>query len=153
MTPESWKKVSDIDLLFAKLDELKQQHEQTKEQTLKKIGVFEHITETANNGTEKFVANLAANFLSERATRISEDLNLFEITLSLIREQAKEIDDLKRLVASSASYEKLAEDIKKRLKEGLEKDYGEVFEFLEDFKQRLAKQDAETQERIHEYNR
>jgi len=144
--------MSDIDRLLAKLNEVKRENEKTKEQILKKIGIFEHIEKTANTDLEKFAANLASNFLTEHATRVNEDLNLLELILNFAQQQAKEIDDLKRLVVSSASYEKLAEDIKKNLKEGLEKEYGEAFRFLEDLKQRLAKQDQETQQKIHGYS-
>jgi hypothetical protein len=51
------------------------------------------------------------------------------------------------------SYEKLAEDVKKSLKEGLKEEYGQAFEFLEDLKQRIAKQEQETQQRIRDYSK
>lgn len=143
----------DIDVLSSKLNEMKQQHEITKEQTLKKIGVFEQVEKTSSDSKDKFVANLAINFLMERATRIGEDLLVLEIALSLIEQQAQEIDALRQLVASSTSYEKLAEDVKKRLKDGLKQDYGEAFDFLEDLKQRLAEQDTDVQEKVNGYNR
>ena len=153
MTSESGNEMSEIDRLFTALDELKREHEKMKEQTLKNIGTLEFVGKTVKTDFEKFVVNLATSFVSERETRISEDLTLFGIVLSLIRQQAREINELKCLVASSASYEKLAEDVKKSLKEGLKEEYGQAFEFLEDLKQRIAKQEQETQQRIRDYSK
>ena len=143
----------EIDVLLSKLAELKQEQEKKKEQTLKLIGTFEYVEKTARTDVERCLAKLAGGFVSEQDTRTNEDLNLLEIILGLARQQAREIDELKHLVASSASHEKLAEDVKKSLKEGLKEEYGKAFEFLEDLKQRIAKQEKEAQEGILDYSR
>jgi uncharacterized protein YicC (UPF0701 family) len=94
------------------LEKVKRDLDEDSKELLKLQGQMEAFEKMSMSGIERFVLKLCRGVLKESNARKMDDLYLFEITLGLISELSKEVEALRKAIASTSN-----EALRKKIEE------------------------------------